>query len=417
MWRLEQAQGDGLQRLRTSHNPPTPEAAGRLRPAGHAGHGREPPLRHHARRTWRSSTGLVRRDRNHPSVILWSIGNEEMRLQGTRGLQHGPPNDAGARQQADATRPVTAAMNGGWDTRASVSQTCRRAWDSTTSTRLKRPDSITRPTPRQPCIGTEEASTVHHARRVRDRPKRPCHRAPTTTKRPSGASTAERGGSYRQPARSWPGRSSGPASTTAANRRPYNWPTISSQFGIMDTCGFPKDSFYYHQSQWCRTSPCCISCRTGTGPARKASRSSVLALQQLRRRRAVPERPQPGQQKVDHARRAPGMGCPYAPGRLMLRGYRGAAGRVSAVETTGAPVRVSLTPDRPRSGPTARTSAGDGRRRRRAGPRRAHRRHAVHFESRAATIIGVGNGDPNSHEPDKARAQGLQRPGAGDRAV
>ena len=31
---------------------------------------------------------------------------------------------------------------------------------------------------------------------------------------------------------------------------PFGWPAISSQFGILDTCGFPKDNFYYYQSCW-----------------------------------------------------------------------------------------------------------------------------------------------------------------------
>ena len=31
---------------------------------------------------------------------------------------------------------------------------------------------------------------------------------------------------------------------------PYWWPCINSHFGIMDTCGFPKDNFYYYQSWW-----------------------------------------------------------------------------------------------------------------------------------------------------------------------
>jgi beta-galactosidase len=31
---------------------------------------------------------------------------------------------------------------------------------------------------------------------------------------------------------------------------PYQWPNISSQYGIIDTCGFPKDTFYYYQSWW-----------------------------------------------------------------------------------------------------------------------------------------------------------------------
>ena len=31
---------------------------------------------------------------------------------------------------------------------------------------------------------------------------------------------------------------------------PFPYPAISSQFGIMDTCGFEKDYFYYYQSKW-----------------------------------------------------------------------------------------------------------------------------------------------------------------------
>lgn len=32
---------------------------------------------------------------------------------------------------------------------------------------------------------------------------------------------------------------------------PFPYPAISSQFGVMDTCGFEKDYFYYYQSKWC----------------------------------------------------------------------------------------------------------------------------------------------------------------------
>ena len=31
---------------------------------------------------------------------------------------------------------------------------------------------------------------------------------------------------------------------------PNQWPNISSQYGIIDTCGFPKDTFFYYQSWW-----------------------------------------------------------------------------------------------------------------------------------------------------------------------
>ena len=31
---------------------------------------------------------------------------------------------------------------------------------------------------------------------------------------------------------------------------PFGWPAISSQFGIADLCGFPKDYYYYYQANW-----------------------------------------------------------------------------------------------------------------------------------------------------------------------
>ena len=31
---------------------------------------------------------------------------------------------------------------------------------------------------------------------------------------------------------------------------PYGWPSKTAQFGVVDTCGFPKDTYYLYQSQW-----------------------------------------------------------------------------------------------------------------------------------------------------------------------
>ena len=56
---------------------------------------------------------LVRRDRNHPCVILWSLFNEESALQGTEQGKEMVRRMMAAVKRLDATRPVTAAMNGG----------------------------------------------------------------------------------------------------------------------------------------------------------------------------------------------------------------------------------------------------------------------------------------------------------------
>lgn len=55
---------------------------------------------------------LIRRDRNHPSVILWSVFNEEP-MQGTEIGYQMVRRMVAAVKALDLTRPVTATMNDG----------------------------------------------------------------------------------------------------------------------------------------------------------------------------------------------------------------------------------------------------------------------------------------------------------------
>jgi len=98
---------------------------------------------------------MIRRDRNHPSVIIWSIGNEED-LQGS---------DTGARiaksmkrlvRQFDSTRPVTEAMNDDWGKGLSAVVDVQ-GFNYHSAEQM---DAFHRQSPKQPTIGTETASTV-----------------------------------------------------------------------------------------------------------------------------------------------------------------------------------------------------------------------------------------------------------------
>src|SRR5258707_13577521 len=56
--------------------------------------------------------------------------------------------------------------------------------------------------------------------------------------------------------RAWARRDSRSPSTqslplpTRGEPTPYGWPSINSQFGIVDMCGFPKDNYYYYKAWW-----------------------------------------------------------------------------------------------------------------------------------------------------------------------
>jgi beta-galactosidase len=62
----------------------------------------------------RDLDSMLYRDRNHPSIIAWSIGNEVMERDGA-GLGYQVAAMLAERvRQVDPTRPVTAAINGSW---------------------------------------------------------------------------------------------------------------------------------------------------------------------------------------------------------------------------------------------------------------------------------------------------------------
>ena len=132
--RVEILEAAGYNAIRTSHNPPSPaflDAADRLgllvideafdvweRP-------KNPQDYHRFFKDWwaRDLAAMVRRDRNHPSVVLWSIGNEVNERADPSGLEIAKRLIAGVRKD-DPTRPVTNAICSFWDHKD-------RAWTDT----------------------------------------------------------------------------------------------------------------------------------------------------------------------------------------------------------------------------------------------------------------------------------------------
>ena len=121
--RVELMKAHGFNAIRTAHNPPSSaflDACDRLGmlvmdEAFDQWETRKNAQDYHLNfaEWWqRDIDAMVLRDRNHPSVIFWSIGNEIPERAEPRGVEIAGPL-VGRIKSLDATRPVTAAINGG----------------------------------------------------------------------------------------------------------------------------------------------------------------------------------------------------------------------------------------------------------------------------------------------------------------
>ncbi len=105
-FRIAKLKEFGDNAYRTSHNPPHAGTARSLRPSRHDCDGRKPPARQ--RRAEPSKwDDQIRRDRNHASVGIWSIANEEFAVQDTPQAANVARTMLDYVKRLDPTRPVT----------------------------------------------------------------------------------------------------------------------------------------------------------------------------------------------------------------------------------------------------------------------------------------------------------------------
>ena len=193
---------------------------------------------------------LVRRDRNHPSVILWSVFNEEP-MQGSEAGYEMVRRMAHLVKRLDKNRPVTAAMNGGLFTPLNVS----KAVDVVGfNYQIPSYDAFHEANPNLPMTSSEDTSAfMTRGEYVTDDSKH--------IKDGFDTQFAPWGNSHRD---AWKAIATRPYLAggfvwTGFDYRgeptPFQWPSVGSYFGIMDLCGFAKPAFYMHQAQWVHDRP------------------------------------------------------------------------------------------------------------------------------------------------------------------
>jgi beta-galactosidase len=402
VFRVAVMQSMGCNAIRTSHNMPTPERVAACDRMGVM-------LMCETRQMSSSPEGLaqldamVRRYRNSPSVIIWSIGNEEFLLQDRMAEQGARIAAAMVRRchELDPTRQVTAAVNAGNEKGVSdaldVIGFNYNQW---------LPDGFHKKYPNRPVMGSETSSAISTRGEYATDAKRNVMSSYDGVV--SWGQTPEDWWKF-QAEREW---EAGGFAWTGFDYRgeptPYGWPSINSQFGITDMCGFPKDYFYYYKAWWDKA-PSLHVFPHWNWSGKEGRDIPVWVYSNLDEVELIVNGKSLGRQAM------PRWGhlawkATYAPGYIEARGFRNGRRVLSERrETTGPAASLHLSPDRATINADGedisilRVEARDARGR----PVPTAGDKITFTVTGAGALIGVGNGDPNCLESDKGPTRSL----------
>ena len=257
-YRIAQLKKYGFNTIRCSHNPASPamldlcDEMGMLVIDENREFGTNPQQLDHLR-------DMILRDLNHPSVTIWSIGNEEW------ALEWDPRGEVIARKMCDyahsidPSRPVTYGNSGG--------KTLVRGLDVFGYNYIVQNPVLEYRAdfPHKTAIGTEETTRAGTRGMYRTVPEegwmQPLNRRDTA----GVVNAIERGWKfYRQ--NEW---ACGLCYWTGIDYRgepnPMAWPATGSQFGILDYCAYPKDEAWYLKSWWMPEEPVLHICGEADG--------------------------------------------------------------------------------------------------------------------------------------------------------
>jgi beta-galactosidase len=391
-WRVAQLQEMGSNAWRSAHNPP---ASALLDACDEMGMLMicEQRVNSDSAEGISELERMVRRDRNHPCVILWSLGNEEPHQASERGARINAELQEHVRK-LDATRPTTFAMDQGWDNGIG------RVVDVLGfNYRTNQIEAYHGRHPEQPVIGTETGSTVATRGEYANDAARHIVRA-YDTEHPWWATTAEEWWTivadrpYIAGGFVWTGFD------YRGEPTPFDMlPSISSQFGILDTCGFPKDNFYYYRAWWRQDRPLVHLLPHWNWHGREGQPIGVWAHGNTDEVELRLNGRSLGRKRMPRNRHLVWQ-VPYAPGRLEAIGYdRGRIAARDMRQTSGPAHAVRLTVDRrmARAGEVVIANAAifDAR-----GTPVPDADNLLRFAADGGKVIGAGNGNPNSLEAD-----------------
>lgn len=393
-FRIKKLKEMGSNAIRTSHNPPTPEFLDACDRLGMLVLD-ENRLMGIDQEHFDLLKRFMVRDRNHPSIVLWSLGNEEWAIES---------NEKGARitktmqefaQKVDSSRAFTVAVSGGWDNGSGKTAQVM-GYNYIVQGDI---DEHHKKFPWQCGIGTEESNTIGTRGVYVDDKEN--GRMAATNRMPENVGT-ESGWKFYVARPFLSGLFFWTGFDYRGEANPLSWPAVNSEFGLMDLCGFPKDIFYYLKSWW-GTKPVMHimphwNWKGSEGKTIKVTiYSNAEEVELLLNGKSLGKKTM---EKNGHLE----WDVTYKPGNLVAKGFvKGKLTVSEKVETTDVPAKIALSADRLKLDADGEDVAVITVQltdlKNRMVPTACNE---IQFSlAGPGKIIGVGNGDPASHEPEQ----------------
>jgi len=388
----------GSNAYRCSHHPPTPELLDMCDRMGLLVLD-ENRLLSSSEEGLKDLTTMLYRDRNHPSVFMWSMENEEW-IQGTVTGARILETLVETTHKIDPTRPVTAAMNhgrneGGYsDVLDVVGYNYGDKGLAYVKDHEKYPQRIQFCTETTSFISTRgeyqndwgKGYVSNLGLWQPDWGPLPGEDWADIVKYPYlGGLFVWTGFDYR------------------GEPTPYQWPCVTSHFGFMDICGFPKDGYYAYKAAW-TNEPVVHIFPHWNWHGKEGDSIKVHCYTNCDEVELFLNGKSIGKQKAAPYTKLI-WALIYQPGKLEAVGYK--AGKLisrDVVETTTAPAQIALSSDvsnlKADGSDVAVIKIAIKDAKGRVVPTA---NNLIKFSIEGpGKIIGTGNGNPSSHEPDKA---------------
>jgi beta-galactosidase len=187
---------------------------------------------------------------------------------------------------------------------------------------------------------------------------------------------------------------------------PYQWPNTGSQYGVLDTCGFPKDTYFYYQAWW-TAKPVLHIFPHWNWPGLEGKEIAVWVHSNMDRVELFQDGKSLGSKQVAKDSHV-AWNVTYQPGSLEARGFKdGKQVMVARRETVSEAAKLAIRCDRSELSAdgvdlaffSVEVQDAKGR------VLPITDQEITFAVAGSGKLIGVGNGDPTSHESDIGSAR------------